>query len=356
MINNDVFGIKELYPTSAYGFNGNILQRGGRGWEYYSEFWNQRRINDFIPNGTVIPQQTTDIFMHFSKVPNSFVQINGDGSITINTDERYHKLGLSIFDENNLYYGTKNALTTGKRWTSNIEFTFYFMIRAYPLRYGIKGAIEINLTSDLHFINNAIERNTHMSSGYNPYNSHAYSLVIQYDGHVYLSGIPYHGCVRDKKPDNIYNIDFWGTEFNGIPLNMLIGIKFVKRVVGSSKKDVFLEVHRDTTGGYNGGDWHKIIEFLHTRGNWYNTSMDLPYATSLANPSGSILPVPKNVDDPHADGGGGMCQIRLDPIHSIDLKWISCRDIEPDLRHPVTTDAELTSESEYYDDNESDIL
>ena len=107
---------------------------------------------------------------------------------------------MSIYDENNLWYKVQNALRNGKRWTSNVEFTFYFNIKALPLAYGIKGGIEIHLTSDHHFLDRQ-----DFSNGSNPYNAHDYYLVIQYDGHMYLKGEPFHGSTRASKPDDIFN-------------------------------------------------------------------------------------------------------------------------------------------------------
>ena len=270
----DPNGIKQIYPTSSFGFN-NKRRIGYNGWEYHADVWNKNRIYEFIPSGTIMPAQNEDLYLHYSKTPKSFVIVKGDGSISINTDEKYNTFKLSIYDDNNLWYKVQNALTNGKRWTSNVEFTFYFNIKAYPLTFGKKGGIEIHLTNDHHFLDRQ-----QFSSGSNPYNAHDYYLTIQYDGHMYLSGEPYHGSTRDKKPDGIFDIDFWDTDFTGIPLNTLYGIKFIKKVINS--KNVFLEVYRDTTGGADGGTWVKMFEFLHVRGNWYNTGMDLPYAAALA--------------------------------------------------------------------------
>lgn len=353
IIEKDVFGIQELYATSAYGFNNR--RRNGNGWEYFSDYWNKKKLYEFVPNDWVIPEQNQDLYMHFKKVPNAFVRVNGDGSITVESDERENFFQMSVYDDNNLYYGTKNALTNGKRWSSNVELTMYFSLKAYPLSFGIKGGIKIGLTSDHHFLDFQYNANQGMT-GLCPFNSHEYFLMLQYDGHAYLGGEPYHPAQRSMKPDGVYDIDFWDNQFNGIPLNNMMGIKFVKKVVGT--RDVYLEVWRDSTNGFEGGVWRKIFEFRHTRGNWYNASMDTPYAASISSEEYSIVPVPVNVDEPHSDGGGGMCYIRIDPIHEIDFKWISIRDIEPDRLPPTpaTSDSELSTDSEYYDDDETDIL
>jgi hypothetical protein len=341
VVGTDKFGIVKLFPTAAYGLNN--FRRGGNGWEYYADKWNQRKLYEFKPDGSVMPEHN-DLFMHYKNVPNSFIIVNGDGSITLTSDEKHNPMILSIYDDNNLYYGIQNALTTGRRWSPNNEFTLYFSIGAYPLSYKKKGAISITLGSDHHFLDNIDKDNI---IGGNTYNAHEYTLVMQYDGHMYLTGEPYHGCFREQKPDGIYNVDFWDTNFTGIPLNRLYGIKFIKRVI--DKNDIFLEVYRDLTGGYNGGEWRPLFEFRHSQGNWYNTDMDAPYASALANPQYSVVrPLPIHVDQPHVEGGGGQCYIKIDPIHEIKLKYVSCRDIEPELFAPVTTTAELENYSEQF--------
>jgi hypothetical protein len=115
---------------------------------------------------------------------------------------------------------------------------------------------------------------------------------------------------------------------------------------------VFLEVYRDLTNGFEGGKWIKLFEFKHERGNWYNESMDVPYQKSIENSQYCIVPPPFDVDDPHADMGGGMCYIKLSQVREIDLKWISCRDILPSLLPRQTTTQDLDESGESWEGTE----
>lgn len=335
MSKKNVFGITEFYPTAPNGVtqiinNPNVMG----GWEYFSTEWGRNVIDEFPPNDNIFLH---DRFMHFSKVDSSYCIVRGDGRLTIGT-ENPKSMRLRIYDDDNLNAGISNALNVGRgfRWTQNIEFTFYFnkILNSETQKSPLDGSIEVHLGSDHHF--GASE-----TAGLCPFNAHEYMLVIQNDGRMYLGGEPYHGSRRDPKPDGVMDIDFWDNQFNGIPLNTLIGIKLIKRVVDT--KNIFLEVYRDMTEGFNGGTWNKLFEFKHERDNWYNESMDIPYEVSLDNIDQCVVPPPNFVDDPHANAasGGGMCYLRITPVKELDLKWISCRDIYPDLRPPVTTEDEL---------------
>jgi len=361
----DRFGIKKIYLTSAYGFNGTGGRNvGGKGWEYHSIPWNQNKIYEHTPetaaNG-LLPEQLTDVTMHYSKTRKSFVKIHGNGGARFHLPEPNKEFRLSLFDENNLYYGIENALSSyGRRWTSNVEFTFYFNIGSYDIGNTAthkRGSMQIGLCSDHHFLDSPLTNNN--TAKFCPFNSHEYNLVITYDGHMYFTSEIYHGAGYSlpPKPTDIFDVDFFDSKFTSIPLETSYGIKFIKRVINS--KNVLLEAYMDNSDGFDGGSWKKLFEFKHERNNWTypNTDNEVLWEISNSNKQYSVTKqVPKVYDDPVADGGGGLCYLKLDPINEIDLKWISCRDIEPEGLSPNTDSSDLTTNSELYGENPADNL
>ena len=351
------FGVKELYNTSRFGSIRPIGSVAGRfsGWEYYSNAWSRQVRSEFEFDDNF--KYLGDTMMHYPTTIGVHGIILGNGIVKLGTkdeDNYYSEIKLQIYDDSNLDAGINNALEyiRGNRWTSNIEFTFYFNIKNYSNIYSkkSKGFIEITLGSDHHFADKYPEAKNC------PYNSHDYRLRIGYDGRMYFTGEPYHTVYRDPKPDNQENIDLWDTNFQGLPTDTDIGIKFIKRV-SAKTNEIFLECYRDMTNGFEGGTWIKLFEFLHTRNNWSTNTgnIDDSHSVSLSNSSYCVVPPPAFADDPNTEYGGGLCQILLTPIREIDIKWLSCRDIEPTLYlETANTTTTMLSETTASGDGDTD--
>lgn len=325
----DELGIKKIYQSSGSGFN---IFRYNVGWEYYSHLWNNNRLYEFTPSGSF---ELTDDIMHYKRLENARLTMNGDGRLTIRSEDLI-PFRMWLYDNNQIAAGVKNALlayTGGRRWSDNLEFTFYFNRKNHAtVNHSDQGGIFIHLGSDHLFgASNTLD----VSSC--PFNAHEYILVIQNNGVMYFTGEPYHGSRRDPKPDGIETSDFWNGL--GIPLNTNIGIKFIKSVVDNGKS-VLLECYRDMTDALNGGHWDRLFQFKHTRGNWYDETMDAPYATSLASTQ-CVLRPPDHVDEPHYQGGASTCYMVITPVNELDLKWLSCRDIRSQVIGPATTTTDL---------------
>jgi hypothetical protein len=272
-----------------------------------------------------------DTYLHLRNLYGALITVYGDGRIKLESMETTASLNLALYDEKNFQATVKNALIhrRGRRWSPSVEFTVYFTKKSHNPTQGIKGScLEIHLTSDHHFGTSAC-----------PYNAHEYILNIMNNGEVYFTGEPYHTTRRDPKPDGIIDVDFWGTNHEGIPLDVEIGIKFVKRVSGNGK-NVLLEAYRDMTNGANGGTWQKLFEFEHEEGNWDNEELEQQFNLSILNNQECVI-VPTSADMPHAHDGG-MCYLRMSSVKEIELRWLSCRDILP-IFYPSTTTAELTA-------------
>jgi hypothetical protein len=317
----DVFGIAKLNTTSPYG-----VYADNKGWEYYSTEWHkelmiQRRISDSWFIGS-------DTFLHFRMSYGSNITVFGDGRVGLECVEKSSNMKLYLYDDRNLSAGISNALDNwrGRRWTPNNEFTIYFNKKANTPHMRLNSPfMEISLGSDHHF-NTAC-----------PYNAHHYTLSILNSGKMCFTGEPYHTTSRGARPEGITDMDFWNTDFTGLPMDTDIGIKFIKRVSGNGR-NVFLEAYKDMTNGANGGRWVKLFEFEHVDGNWDNESMENLY--NISSLSNDCVIKPRTIDMPHAHDGG-MCFVEITPIKELELKWLSCRDILP-VFVPQSTSAELT--------------
>lgn len=332
-IHSDYFGIKKLYRDAGTGHN-NF--RWGRGFEYYSTLWNRNIRHDFSIPINYYHLDGDDI-LHFKKTEGATLWFNGEGTLRLSS-ENIHPFRMWLYDGNQLHGGIKNALNQngGQRWSDNLEFTFYFNRKHHSTQFHSElGGIFIHLGSD-HLFGAS---NTISYAGC-PYNAHEYILAIENSGSMYFTGEPYHGSRRDPKPNDVHLQDFWGTSLEGLPLNTMIGIKFIKRVVDDGKS-VLLECFRDMTEGAGGGDWVRLFEFKHTRGNWVNDTMTEPYNTSLTSPN-CVLTPPPNVDEPHYQGGGSTCYLVITPVQELEIKWLSCRDIQNGVIRPTTTSTDLS--------------
>src|SRR5215212_5370839 len=329
----DPFGIRRLYRAASAGFN---VFDYGLGFEYYSTLWSRNTRYEFIPDNSYV---LDDDIMHYKKTEGASCVINGDGRISIYNDTP-NNFRMWLYDGDQLNAGVANALTnitSGRRWSDSLEFTFYFnrKINSEQPNHSDNGGIFIHLGSDHLF-----GASTTLSTSSCPFNAHEYILAIQNNGSMYFYGEPYHGSRRVNKPDDVDMQDFWGTDLNGIPTETNIGIKFVKKVVDYGKS-VLLECFRDMTDGQDGGQWTRLFEFKHQRGNWYNDTMDAPYQASLSSTE-CVLRPPLDVDEPHYQGGGSACYMVITPVRELELKWLSCRDIQNDVRKPLTSSTDLT--------------
>ena len=307
----DPFGISKFHPTTSNGW------KDAPGWEYYSTVWGQGKVFDVdVPdNGTI----SGDPYMHFKDVSGASFKVQGDGRLTVKS-ESTTSTRFRVWDDNNLDAGNKNALDAGRgrRWTANVEMTVYFNRKANTPGDGLDGTFGMRIGSDHHF--------GAAGSGSCYYNAHEYVLFIMTNGEIYLGGEPYHGTRRDKKPDNIEDVDFWDNGNKGIILNQWVGFKFIKREVDNGQ-NIFLEVFRDMSHGQDGGQWQKLMEFKHTNGNWTNNEMDDLFDDSVSNSDECVI-TPSSEDQPH-NHSGGMCYLRLSTVKEIDIKWLSIRDIDP---------------------------
>jgi hypothetical protein len=330
----DNFGITKLHkspepatPDSTY--------HDMPAWEYESLAFNigPNEMYDLTNVPINMPFKIPwDNYLHFSSVPAGVIRNNGNGSLTI-FSESLISTRLMIYDDNNLLAGTKAALDIGRgrRWSPSTEMTCYFNLKFRNPDEFLRGDISMRIGSDHHFIASGNSDNDC------PYNAHEYTFHIGFNGDMWLGGEPYHGTERDPKPDGILDIanrkKWWsGTTFGEFPMNQLVGFKFIKRVCDDGN-NVFLEVFRDLTEGFNGGTWQRIMEFKHERGNWDNPFLEEKFLQSIANGGeGCVIKPWKYADKPFTTTSG-MHYLRIPSVRELDIQWLSARDIEP-MRYP----------------------
>lgn len=265
---HDVFGIKRLYPT----------EMSGQHWDSRSWLGRERTLSS-------VQADPYDPYLQARGISNTLV-MRGDGTAESSGEVvRYY-----ISDPE------------GRRLWKNFEFTMYSMrVAEDPSAPSYAGFAVQGRTGPGHTDD---ERTN--SKGY----------PIQCDGSSYSAAIRYSGSADFKKeilwPN--YTQDNPKTMLypDGVPKNRWIGMKYIVYNVNGGQ-DVKMELWVDETGGREGGDWKKVMEYVDS-GGWAILSEDDASTCGFS------------VDEKLLDGGPAII-VRNDGVVKQLYKNISIREI-----------------------------
>lgn len=138
---------------------------------------------------------------------------------------------------------------------------------------------------------------------------------LLYDGRaVFQKEIIHEGAYSINKPEE-NNKAIWDTTDGSLPRNKWIGVKFIVKT-NLDRKSVKLELYRDLTDGYKGGNWEKVAEYTDS-GDWFQTDTDADVMAVCGYPASKIL----------LDSGTSVF-IRNDKVKDVEYKLFSIREIE----------------------------
>ncbi len=300
-VGKDKFGISKLCPTPVGG------------WEWFNNWDNGVAYNNISP--TAAPWfNPSDPFFSVEDRQSLTFSINGQGIMSVSITAGSDDYRIKVYDP-----------ADQKRFL-NVEATCYYnwtTIGALP--DAIDGTDTIRVGSDHHF-----------SCRNCPYNAHEYMVNVRRQGQIYFAREALHPHETIARPDPSWGeggATIWWDGSNNVPrppTGVWVGFKLIKRLIDGGK-NVLLTLYRDMTDGINGGDWQKVMEYIHIQGNWTDTATEAREQAgidlSFQNLTECRIPPSCDCNDPVHNHSGGMCYLRGSPVASMRLKKLSFREI-----------------------------